>query len=305
MGPGPRSAVITDTVRNKLIDCIISAGHAVMKVYGTDFGVETKQDKTPITEADRAADSIIRRCLENLPVPTGRGKEAVLPLLSEEGKEIPIETRSRWEAYWLVDPLDGTKEFVSRNGEFTINIALIEKKQGKQLSGPEFLPTAGFVYLPVLQTLYWGIDGTGSFRLQLPEEGRGPLEEAVRLPVPRESGFKRKLRIVASRSHLDPKTKGFIDTIGAGESKNLELVQAGSSLKLCRIAEGSADLYPRFGPTMEWDIAAGHGVCRAAGYTVFDLERGSELQYNKPVLKNGHFLAGKPETVKKYIPAGR
>lgn len=301
MNTEPREAVITDRIRDTIIDCIVSAGNAVMQVYETDFNVDVKQDNTPITEADRAADSIIRRCLDSLPLSFGGVKKEKIPILSEEGREIPCETRSEWKAYWLVDPLDGTKEFVHRNGEFTINIALIER------SAAGYLPSAGFVYLPVLHTLYWGIYGSGAYRLQIgqAQESADEARNPDRLPPPGGRDPDKPVRIVASRSHLDPKTGEYIDGVRAASGGKVELVRAGSSLKLCRIAEGSADLYPRFGPTMEWDIAAGHGVCRAAGCRVVDLASGKELSYNKASLKNGHFLAGKPETVKKYIPAGR
>lgn len=296
MSTEPPGAVLTDTVRDTIIGCIVSAGDAVMQVYETDFNVDVKQDNTPITEADRKANRIIHRCLDSLSLSIGGGKEEKLPILSEEGREIPYETRSGWMAYWLVDPLDGTKEFVHRNGEFTVNIALIEK------SAAGYLPSAGFVYLPVLRTLYWGIYGSGAYRLQR-EQSQESSDEARnpdRLPPPGDHDPGKPVRIVASRSHLDPKTGEYIDGIRTTSGGKVELVRAGSSLKLCRIADGSADLYPRFGPTMEWDIAAGHGVCRAAGCRVVDLAAGKELSYNKADLKNGHFLAGREEMIQKF-----
>ncbi len=270
--------------------CIVEAGHAILEVYDTNFTVESKTDDSPITEADRRAHAVIKDGLASVDVQGWQD----LPFLSEEGVHTPYKARKTWKRFWLVDPLDGTKEFVNRNGEFTVNIALIE----------DGLPAAGWVYVPVSDVLYWGIVGKGAFK----KEADGPaVPLRDTLSGARDAATKHEplrpgpLTIVASRSHLNEETKRYIESVQKRTGRNAVTVQAGSSLKLCRIAEGSADLYPRFGPTMEWDTAAAHGVCLAAGCSVLDVSTGREMRYNKEDLHNHHFIAAPAETMHHYF----
>lgn len=267
--------MITEAVET----CMLEAGKAILEVYGTDFGVDKKGDDSPITEADRRAHDIIRKHLDEIDVEGYAG----LPFLSEEGMHTPYGERRHWHRYWLVDPLDGTKEFVGKNGEFTVNIALIE----------DGLPAAGWVFVPVTGTLYWGIAGSGAFR----KSKDGNISRLA------TGAAASKLRIVASRSHLNKATESYIKRVLELLGTEGDIVRAGSSLKLCRIAEGSADLYPRFGPTMEWDTAAAHGVCRAAGSTVIDITTLREMRYNKETLRNNYFLAAPADKAPAYLRA--
>lgn len=260
-----------------LHECIVAAGKAILSVYDTDFAVDTKQDETPITEADRRAHDLIQRGLRELQVP---GFEN-LPLLSEEGMHTPYAERKDWDRYWLVDPLDGTKEFVNRNGEFTVNIALIEDRR----------PAMGFVYVPVTDVFYYGIEGFGAFRVDGASTHRGTERTKHAAALPDKHLPEEPVTIVASRSHLNDETRDFISRLESDLNRKTETIQAGSSLKLCRIAEGSAHLYPRFGPTMEWDTAAAHGVCTAAGCDVIHASTGAEMRYNKENLRNPYFIA--------------
>ena len=237
----------------------IEGGKAILKVYETeDFGVETKGDNSPLTKADKAAHEVIMTYLE----PTG------IPVLSEEGKDIPFSERASWEYFWLVDPLDGTKEFIKRNGEFTVNIALV---RGEKL-------VAGIVYTPVQQKLHWGIIGEGAFL-----EANGITSS---IDGGKSSGYTGPVRVVASRSHMSEETEQFIS-----QYPGAEIVSMGSSLKFMVLAEGKADIYPRFGPTMEWDTGAAQAVLEAAGGSVIDHKTGAALIYNKQVLLNNFFIA--------------
>lgn len=234
------------------------AGDAILGVYGQQFEVTSKPDQSPLTLADTRSHDLIVSGLKEL--------TPGLPVLSEEDSEIPFEVRRQWRRYWLVDPLDGTKEFVSRNGEFTVNIALIE----------DHAPVLGVVHIPVSDTTYTGLPGKGAFR-QAGSEAAAPIH-AVQAQSP--------LRIVASRSHRDD----FLDRI-LPRLAPYEFVAVGSSIKFCLVAEGNADFYPRFGPTSEWDTAAAQAVVEAAGGAVIRPD-GSPLRYNtKPALLNPHFLA--------------
>ena len=234
------------------------AGDAILSVYGQQFEVTNKADESPLTLADMRSHEIIVRGLKQL--------TPDIPVLSEEASDVPYEERSRWTKYWLVDPLDGTREFVSRNGEFTVNIALI---QGHD-------PVLGVVHVPVQDTLYYGARDAGAFRVV----GR---EQAVRLNVRQPAAS--PLRIVGSRSHRDNVLDKMLPKL-----EPYELVPVGSSIKFCLVAEGSADLYPRFGPTSEWDTAAAQAVVEAAGGSVIQTD-GSRLRYNtKAELLNPHFL---------------
>lgn len=255
----------------------LRAGAAIMDIYRRDFHVETKSDSSPLTEADLAAHTLICDGLRQL---------SNAPVLSEESKGISYEDRKNWTEFWLVDPLDGTKEFIKRNGEFTVNIALI--------SGG--VPVAGFVYAPVLNKLYCGVQGVGAFITaaapgeSLPDiAGFSDLPGVyTRLPadLPADPAI---LRVVASRSHRNQETDELIAQLSAGYA-DTEIVSSGSSLKLCLVAEGKADVYPRLGPTMEWDTAAAQAVVEAAGKTCVEFESKTPLRYNKKNLLNPYFL---------------
>jgi 3'(2'), 5'-bisphosphate nucleotidase len=245
--------------RATVLDIARRAGAAILEVYARDFEVEAKADRSPLTEADLAAHALIRDGLAAL-APT-------VPLLSEESAPEDLAERRSWQRYWLVDPLDGTREFVKRNGEFTVNIALIE--QGRSVFG--------VVYAPVLDALYWAQAGQGSWLCAADAE---PVQLGVQQPAPRP------LRVAVSRSHLDPKSAAMIQQL----QQPLQ-VPLGSSLKFCRLAEGQVDLYPRFGPTGEWDTAAGQCVLEEAGGAVLDLD-GQPLHYNqREGLINPDFIA--------------
>ena len=232
------------------------AGREILGVYHQDFEVRDKRDASPVTDADERAERVI---LDDL-----RGLAPDLPVVAEESVSAGVVPDVTGGVFFLVDPLDGTKEFISRNGEFTVNIALVE-------SGA---PTVGTVHLPALGESYW-TDGQRAWR----RRNRG-APEPIRCRRPAAS-----LVVVASRSHRDAKTDKFLEDYEVGE-----LISAGSSLKLCRVAEGAADMYPRLGRTMEWDIAAGHAVLRAAGGSVQTLD-GAPLSYGKPGFDNPHFIA--------------
>jgi 3'(2'), 5'-bisphosphate nucleotidase len=267
---------------NVAIRAAVMAGQAILEVYNSDdFQVIEKEDKSPLTKADRAAHQVIVSHLEK----TG------IQILSEEGRNISYDERSGWDLFWLVDPLDGTKEFIKRNGEFTVNIALISKGR----------PVFGVVYAPVLEKLYVGIPGEGSWMSDKPKK-------AVTLENVKKSGrpmpvsgpeFKSPYKVVASRSHLNPETEQYLEQIKEAEGE-IEIVSKGSSLKLCMVATGEADVYPRLGPTMEWDVAAAHAVVSGAGKHVYRLKEGEsekerwekdgELHYNKKNLLNPYFL---------------
>ncbi|WP_288355851.1 3'(2'),5'-bisphosphate nucleotidase CysQ [uncultured Cycloclasticus sp.] len=240
------------------------AGDAIMDIYQKDFEVEFKADQSPLTEADTAAHKIIEQGLKEL----DQKNDMAIPLMSEEGKNIPYQDRKDWDYFWMVDPVDGTKEFIKKNGEFTVNIALIN--QG--------MPVLGVVYAPALGQMYWAKQGEGAFK-----DGQAlPLKRAEQ----RDS-----YKVVASRSHLSDETKIFIDEIKTEKVK--ELVSIGSSLKLCLVAEGEADIYPRLGLTMEWDTAAAHAVVLCAGMKVCEFNKGEiskPLVYNKQNLLNPFFI---------------
>jgi 3'(2'), 5'-bisphosphate nucleotidase len=243
-----------------VLDIARAAGREIMAVYGAGGGdVTQKSDASPLTEADLRAHRLIVRELSKL--------TPDVPILSEEASDIDFAIRSAWKRYWLVDPLDGTKEFISRNGEFTVNIALIEAHQ----------PTFGVVHVPVRDVDYWGQPGVGAWR----RVGTA-LPEAI--AVNRTLGA--SVRIAGSRSHRGNSLEGFLAGVGVHE-----FVEMGSSLKFCLIAEGNADVYPRLGPTSEWDTAAGHAVLVGAGGAVLRLD-GTALAYNtRESLLNPFFLA--------------
>jgi 3'(2'), 5'-bisphosphate nucleotidase len=253
-----------------VIDIARRAGREILDVYGTDFEAFAKADNSPLTQADLRAHRLIVDALSRL--------QPALPVLSEESSDISFDERSRWQRYWLVDPLDGTKEFVSRNGEFTVNIAVIDQHR----------PVLGVVHIPVVDTTYSGIPGAGAWR-EANDRGRLAIS-ARRLARP-------VLRVVGSRSHGNSTLQQSLDALGPHELK-----PAGSSIKLCMVADGSADLYPRLGPTSEWDIAAGQAVVEAAGGQVVRLDDGMALRYNtKADLLNPDFLAyGDPDCFRRW-----
>lgn len=256
------------------IDAALAAGKEILAIYNdpaSDFEIEKKADNSPLTIADRKAHEVIARMLQATPY----------PLLSEEGRHLPYAGRAGWDSLWIVDPLDGTKEFIKRNGEFTVNIAWVY--QGT--------PVVGVIYLPVKQELYFAEERLGAFKLT-GVSGRGErsleqlMAEAVRLPAPEShEGYV----VVASRSHLSPETEAYIGQIRQ-EHEDVRLVSSGSSIKICLVAEGKADVYPRFAPTMEWDTAAGHAIARAAGMEIYQAGSNMPLQYNKEELLNPWFI---------------
>lgn len=250
--------LITEDLRDQLVALAEEAGEAILDVYRSDdFGVERKGDDSPLTRADQASHDVLK-------VLDG---DMDLPLVSEEGTIAPYTERRKWPAHWLIDPLDGTKEFVNQNDEFTVNIALIEDHR----------PILGVVHVPVTGVTYVGgpdlpsvrIDATGEHGIHASAPHNGPI------------------RVVASRSHMSPETQDYIDGLGS-----TDVVSAGSSLKFCRVAEGRADVYPRLGPTMEWDTAAAQAVVEGAGGQV--LTGDAPLRYNREDMRNPHFLVAPP-----------
>jgi 3'(2'), 5'-bisphosphate nucleotidase len=241
----------------QLLPIADQASREAMAIYQTSFKVDYKADNSPITEADRASHNIIVSALQAL--------TPEIPILSEESANAPWQERRNWHRFWLVDPIDGTRDFTNRTGEFTVNIALIEHGE----------PVLGVVTAPALNEAFWGIKGEGAWK-------RDPDGRIRRIHVVVPPAIK---RVVASKVHLNDETKAFIATLGATET-----VQAGSSLKFCRIAEGKADIYPRIGPTCEWDTGAAQAVLEAAGGKVETLER-QPLRYGKQQVENPSFIA--------------
>lgn len=242
----------------RLSHLAVAAGTVTMQHYGTELAVDRKADQSPVTIADHAAHTIIAEGLHHW--------DPTIPVISEEGNIPPHAERAGWERFWLVDPLDGTKEFIHRNGEFTINIALIERGE----------PVLGVIYAPALELLYYAGQGLGAWK----REHRGAPERIhSRPPAPGAA-----LRVAESRSHPSKELEAFLTTIPVAAR-----VPAGSSLKFCWVAEGKADIYPRLGPTMEWDVAAGDCIFRHSG---IGRQRASRLVYNQPDLRNAGFILG-------------
>lgn len=265
----------TNFLLQNAIQAAIRAGQKIMEIYTdptSDFEIEKKADNSPLTIADRCAHQIISSRLEKLPY----------PILSEEGKHIPYRERKGWKTLWIVDPLDGTKEFIKRNGEFTVNIALVT----------DGIPVLGVVYVPVSRLLYFGDEKNGAYKTVLPEKIDidqtsidGWQQQAVRLPINKE----RPYTAVASRSHLDKETEALLADLKK-RHPDLITTSIGSSLKICLVTEGSADIYPRNAPTMEWDTAAGHALLRAAGMNMYRAGTDIPLHYNKEDLHNPFFI---------------
>lgn len=235
------------------------AGDAIMEIYKKEFNIEYKDDKSPLTEADTKSNEIICDALTRL--------YPDIPILSEENKEVEYDERKDWEYYWCIDPIDGTKEFIKKNGEFTVNIALIKKDT----------PVLGVVYAPALGDMYKSKKGDGAFK------------NAQQLPLEVNETPEKSLKIVASKSHLSEETQTFIDDV-AKNTQNIEQVSKGSSLKLVMVAEGSADIYPRLAPTMEWDTAAAHAIVLESKKSVTQYENNMPVVYNKENLLNPWFI---------------
>ena len=248
---------IGTTALDTLAEIARRAGAAAMVHYDRP-AAELKRDGSPVTDADRAAHDVVIDALAHW--------DPMVPVISEEGRIPPFAERQNWSRFWLVDPLDGTKEFIQRNGEFTVNIALIDHGE----------PVLGVVYAPAVNVLYLAGRGLGAWRLRASE----PRQRIHSRTAPRESG----LIVVESRSHPSAELEKYLQTISVAER-----VAAGSSLKFCLVAEGTADLYPRFGPTMEWDVAAGDCIWRNATSTG---QNPSPLTYNTPELRNAGFVIG-------------
>lgn len=261
-----------DNLLLKAVSASIEAGKAIMEVYVSDFSVEYKGDSSPLTKADRYSHEIIKVCLSR--------DSRKIPILSEEGGDILYNERKDWDYLWLVDPLDGTKEFIKRNGEFTVNIALIHSGR----------PLLGVIYAPKEKVLYFSSEGMGSYRLK-PEGDLPGIDELIgasqKLPVERE---RRPFTVVVSRSHMSKETEEYINEL-RDKYEEMEIVSIGSSLKFCLVAEGTADVYPRFASTMEWDTGAGQAIIEAAGGSVVNCKTGKRLLYNRKNLINPWFEA--------------
>jgi len=267
------SGIVINKNLQLAIESSLKAGSAIMQVYDTAFDVEIKDDKSPLTEADKKANDIINSFLKPTPI----------PIISEENKQIDFESRKQWDTCWIVDPVDGTKEFIKRNGEFTVNIALVNS--GK--------PELGVIYVPVSKTLYFAdVLKNTAYKVELTSHDTSiedVLKQSKQLQPKQDSHI---TKVVGSRSHMSQETLDFVEVLKSS-GKQVEIVSKGSSLKFCLIAEGNADIYPRFAPTMEWDTAAGHAICNAVGVKVISEETKQPLLYNKENLLNPWFVVSK------------
>lgn len=243
----------------KVVVIAQEAGDAIMEIYARDFQINYKDDKSPLTEADTKSNKIICDALEKA--------YPEIPILSEENKAEDYEVRKHWEYFWLIDPIDGTKEFIKKNGEFTVNIALIHKST----------PVLGVVYAPALGDMYKAKQGEGAFK------------NGQTLPLKVNMTPKKSLKVVASKSHLSKETQAFIDELEKS-TESIEQVPKGSSLKLVMVAEGAADIYPRLAPTMEWDTAAADAIVRESGKITYQFKNHQPVIYNKKNLLNPWFV---------------
>ena len=253
------------------IEAALDGGAEIMKIYQHDFDVEFKEDNSPLTLADQKCNDVINSYLV----------DTEFPVISEENKQNLFEERKQWETCWIVDPLDGTKEFVKRNGEFTVNIALVKK--GK--------PLLGVIYVPDSKILYFADVLKGQTYKCFLHGHNEPIEQIIKrssLIRPNQKNDS-KIKVVGSRSHMSIETEEFVDDLKKTYD-HVEIVSKGSSLKFCLVAEGNADVYPRFAPTMEWDTAAGQAICEAVGLKVISRETNAPLLYNKENLLNPWFL---------------
>lgn len=255
------------------IKASLEAGKVIMQVYDTTFDVEIKDDKSPLTEADKKANAIINSYLKTTPI----------PIISEENRQINFEQRKGWDACWIVDPVDGTKEFIKRNGEFTVNIAFVKK--GK--------PELGVIYVPATKILYFAdVLKEQAYRVELLSHNTS-VEAVIEQSKPLQpKDDDRIIKVVGSRSHMSQETLDFVEDLKS-IGKQVEIVSKGSSLKFCLIAEGNANIYPRFAPTMEWDTAAGQAICNAVGVDVISEDTKQPLLYNKENLLNPWFVVSK------------
>lgn len=265
--------IATDHLLLQAIKASVRAGKTILRHYDSSYTIEYKSDNSPLTIADKEAHNSITRDLDT----------TSLPILSEEGRNIEYDQRKQWKRFWMVDPLDGTKEFINGNGEFTVNIALIDHS----------IPVMGIVYVPVWGILYFGVKEYGSFMINLLKSEidkfrdiQDIIKQADRLPIV----YDRKVTIMGSRSHQTEENNRIINSF-ASSFNDVAIVNAGSSLKFCRMAEGAADFYSRISPTMEWDTAAGHAICKFAGVDVIVYQSDRELTYNKENLLNPSFIA--------------
>ena len=256
------------------INASLQAGRVIMEVYNAAIEVEYKEDKSPLTQADKASNEIINAFL----------RPTEIPIISEENKQIDYNKRKQWQTYWIVDPVDGTKEFIKRNGEFTVNIALVHC--GK--------PLLGVIYVPATKVLYAADISDNTCFKSILNRHDSSTAQVLSNSTPLGQNFKNteEIRIVGSRSHMNKETQDFIQTIEK-TGKKVAIVSKGSSLKFCLVAEGEADIYPRFAPTMEWDTAAGQAICEAVGLKVIDQSTGAPLLYNKENLLNNYFLVSR------------
>lgn len=255
---------------NTAITAALEAGKAILEIYHSgEFDVEIKGDNSPLTKADTASHNMIMSFLT----------KTSIPVLSEEGKAIPYEERKDWNQLWIVDPIDGTKEFIKRNGEFTVNIALIENQQ----------PLIGVIFVPATGDLYFSSKEKGAFKVLIDLENYDVetlISKANKLPLQRKD---KTFTVVASRSHMSPETESYVQEMKEKHG-SVNLISKGSSLKFCMVAEGKADCYPRFAPTMEWDTAAGQAICDQAGFKVIDYVTKKKVLYNRKKLLNNWFL---------------
>lgn len=252
------------------IEAALEAGKAILEIYNSgEFDVEIKGDKSPLTKADKASHNVIMSFL----------KKTKIPVLSEEGREIPYEERKNWKQLWIVDPIDGTKEFIKRNGEFTVNIAFIENQKTR----------LGVIFAPVSGELYFSTTQIGAYKTIAKSKNiniETLISNGHKLPFQRENST---YTIVASRSHMSQETELYVEEMRAKHGE-VNLISKGSSLKLCMVADGSADCYPRFAPTMEWDTAAGQAICEHSGFNVLDWNTKEKMLYNRKQLLNDWFI---------------
>tara|TARA_B100001175_G_scaffold173947_1_gene147658 strand:- start:30013 stop:30807 length:795 start_codon:yes stop_codon:yes gene_type:complete len=258
---------------NTAITAALEAGKAILEIYHYGvFDVEIKGDNSPLTKADTASHNVIMSFLIKTDI----------PVLSEEGRDITYEERKDWKQLWIVDPIDGTKEFIKRNGEFTVNIALIENQK----------PLIGVIFIPATGELYFSSKEMGAFKVKVELENYdfdSLISNGDKLPLQREDNT---FTIVASRSHMSTETEDYVQQM-KDKHGAVNLISKGSSLKLCMVAEGRADCYPRFAPTMEWDTAAGQAICEHAGFKVIDWDTKKNMLYNRKHLLNHWFLVSK------------
>ena len=255
---------------NTAITAALEAGKAILEIYHSgEFDIEIKGDNSPLTRADTTSHNVIMSFLT----------KTNIPVLSEEGKAISYEERKDWKQLWIVDPIDGTKEFIKRNGEFTVNIALIENQK----------TLIGVIFVPVTGELYFSTKEMGAFKVAVNIENYNIetiISNGLKLPLQRKDNT---FTIVASRSHMSPETEEYVQQMRDIHGE-VNLISKGSSLKLCMVAEGTANCYPRFAPTMEWDTAAGQAICEHAGFKVIDWDTNKKMLYNRKELLNNWFL---------------